>query len=140
MQLAKKLGKVAVVAGVCDGFIGNRMLEQYSRQAGLLLDEGALPEQIDRAIENFGFAMGPFRMIDMAGNDIAWAIRKRRYVERPDFTYSMTGDILCEQGRFGQKTSAGWYDYLPGDRRAYASMHPSRKHKTDSGSGRPFNK
>lgn len=121
MQLAKKIGKVAVVSGVCDGFIGNRMLEQYSRQAGFLLDEGALPEQVDRAIEQFGFAMGPFRMIDMAGNDIAWAIRKRRAVEQPEFNYSKTGDLLCEMGRFGQKTAAGWYDYKPGDRKAYPS-------------------
>jgi len=121
MQLAKKIGKVAVVSGVCDGFIGNRMLEQYSRQAGFLLDEGALPEQVDRAIEKFGFAMGPFRMIDMAGNDIAWAIRKRRAVERPEFNYSKTGDLLCEMGRLGQKAGAGWYDYKPGDRKAYPS-------------------
>ena len=121
MQLAKKLRKVAVVSGVCDGFIGNRMLEQYSRQAGFLLDEGALPEQVDRAIEKFGFAMGPFRMIDMAGNDIAWAIRKRRAVEQPAFNYSKTGDFLCEMGRLGQKTGAGWYDYRPGDRKAYPS-------------------
>jgi 3-hydroxyacyl-CoA dehydrogenase len=121
MQMAKKIRKVAVVSGVCDGFIGNRMLEQYMRQAGLMLDEGALPEQIDRAIEKFGFAMGPFRMIDMAGNDISWAIRKRRAVERPDFTYSKTGDLLCEMGRLGQKTGAGWYDYKPGDRKAYPS-------------------
>jgi 3-hydroxyacyl-CoA dehydrogenase len=119
MQLAKKIGKVAVVSGVCDGFIGNRMLEQYSRQAGFLLDEGALPGQVDRAIEKFGFAMGPFRMIDMAGNDIAWAIRKRRAIERPEFNYSKSGDVLCEMGRFGQKVSAGWYDYKPGDRNAY---------------------
>jgi len=121
MQLAKKIGKVAVVSGVCDGFIGNRMVEQYSRQAGFLLDEGALPEQVDRAIEKFGFAMGPFRMIDMAGNDIAWAIRKRRAVERPEFNYSKTGDLLCEMGRLGQKAGAGWYDYKPGDRKAYPS-------------------
>ncbi|MFM0049363.1 3-hydroxyacyl-CoA dehydrogenase NAD-binding domain-containing protein [Caballeronia grimmiae] len=121
MQLAKRIGKVAVVSGVCDGFIGNRMLEQYSRQAGFLLDEGALPEQVDRAIEKFGFAMGPFRMIDMAGNDIAWAIRKRRAVERPEFNYSKTGDLLCEMGRLGQKAGAGWYDYKPGDRKAYPS-------------------
>ncbi|WP_322033889.1 3-hydroxyacyl-CoA dehydrogenase NAD-binding domain-containing protein [Paraburkholderia sp. J76] len=122
MQLAKKIRKVAVVSGVCDGFIGNRMLEQYSRQAGFLLDEGALPEQVDRAIEKFGFAMGPFRMIDMAGNDIAWAIRKRRAVEQPEFNYSRAGDLLCEMGRFGQKTGAGWYDYKPGDRKAYPSQ------------------
>ncbi|WP_250534607.1 3-hydroxyacyl-CoA dehydrogenase NAD-binding domain-containing protein [Caballeronia sp. AZ10_KS36] len=121
MQLAKKIGKVAVVSGVCDGFIGNRMIEQYSRQAGFLLDEGALPQQVDRAIERFGFAMGPFRMIDMAGNDISWAIRKRRAVEQPEFNYSKTGDLLCEMGRFGQKAQAGWYDYKPGDRRAYPS-------------------
>jgi 3-hydroxyacyl-CoA dehydrogenase len=121
MQLAKKIGKVAVVSGVCDGFIGNRMLEQYSRQAGFLLDEGALPEQVDRAIEKVGFAMGPFRMIDMAGNDIAWAIRKRRAVERPEFNYSKTADLLCEMGRLGQKAGAGWYDYKPGDRKAYPS-------------------
>ncbi|MFM0504775.1 3-hydroxyacyl-CoA dehydrogenase NAD-binding domain-containing protein [Paraburkholderia caffeinilytica] len=119
MQLAKKIRKTAVVSGVCDGFIGNRMIEQYSRQAGFLLDEGALPEQVDRAIEKFGFAMGPFRMIDMAGNDISWAIRKRRAVERPGFNYSKTGDLLCENGRFGQKVGAGWYDYKPGDRKAY---------------------
>lgn len=121
MQLAKKIRKVAVVSGVCDGFIGNRMLEQYSRQAGFLLDEGALPEQVDRAVEKFGFAMGPFRMIDMAGNDIAWAIRKRRAVEQPEFNYSKVGDLLCEMGRFGQKVGAGWYDYKPGDRKAYPS-------------------
>ncbi|CAB3778477.1 Fatty acid oxidation complex subunit alpha [Paraburkholderia caffeinitolerans] len=121
MQLAKKIRKVAVVSGVCDGFIGNRMLEQYSRQAGFLLDEGALPAQVDRAIEKFGFAMGPFRMIDMAGNDIAWAIRKRRAIEQPEFNYSKSGDLLCEMGRFGQKAGAGWYDYKPGDRKAYPS-------------------
>ncbi|KXU82937.1 3-hydroxyacyl-CoA dehydrogenase [Paraburkholderia monticola] len=121
MLLAKKIRKTAVVSGVCDGFIGNRMIEQYSRQAGFLLDEGALPGQVDRAIEKFGFAMGPFRMIDMAGNDIAWAIRKRRAVERPEFNYSKTGDLLCENGRFGQKSGAGWYDYKPGDRNAYPS-------------------
>ncbi|MFD1560747.1 3-hydroxyacyl-CoA dehydrogenase NAD-binding domain-containing protein [Paraburkholderia silviterrae] len=122
MALAKKIRKIAVVSGVCDGFIGNRMIEQYSRQAGFLLDEGALPEQVDRAIERFGFAMGPFRMIDMAGNDIAWAIRKRRAVEQPSFNYSKTGDLLCEAGRFGQKAGKGWYDYKPGDRMAYPSQ------------------
>ncbi|HUN90719.1 MAG TPA: 3-hydroxyacyl-CoA dehydrogenase NAD-binding domain-containing protein [Burkholderiaceae bacterium] len=116
MKLAKTIRKTAVVSGVCDGFIGNRMIEQYSRQAGFLLEEGCLPAQVDRAIEKFGFAMGPFRMGDLAGNDIGWAIRKRRYVEKPDVTYSKTADLLCEMGRFGQKTGAGWYDYAPGDR------------------------
>jgi 3-hydroxyacyl-CoA dehydrogenase len=121
LALAKKIKKTAVVAGVCDGFIGNRMVDHYLRQAGFLLDEGCLPAQIDRALESFGFAMGPFRMIDLAGNDISWAIRKRRYQERPDMRYSKTADLLCEQGRFGQKTGAGWYDYLPGKREAQPS-------------------
>ena len=121
MGVAKKIRKTAVVSGVCDGFIGNRMIEQYSRQAGFLLEEGCTPAQVDRAIEKFGFAMGPFRMGDLAGNDIGWAIRKRRYVEKPDLRYSKTADLLCEMGRFGQKTGAGWYDYAPGKRDAMPS-------------------
>jgi 3-hydroxyacyl-CoA dehydrogenase len=122
LALSKKLKKTGVVSGVCDGFIGNRMVEQYVRQAGFLLDEGALPEQVDKAAEQFGFAMGPFRMGDLAGNDIGWYIRKRRAVESPGMQYSKTADLLCEQGRFGQKTGAGWYDYKPGDRKAYSSQ------------------
>ena len=118
MAIAKKIKKVAVVSGVCDGFIGNRMIEQYGRQGGFLLDEGCTPEQVDKAIEKFGFAMGPFRMGDLAGNDIGWAIRKRRYVEKPDMKYSKTADLLCEKGRFGQKVGKGWYDYVPGKRDA----------------------
>lgn len=118
MQIARKIKKTAVVSGVCDGFIGNRMIERYSQQAGFLLDEGATPQQVDKAIEKFGFAMGPFRMGDLAGNDIGWAIRKRRYVEKPDMKYSKTADLLCEMGRFGQKVGKGWYDYQPGKRDA----------------------
>ncbi len=121
MAIAKKIKKTAVVSGVCDGFIGNRMIEQYSRQAGFLLDEGATPQQVDKAAEKFGFAMGPFRMGDLAGNDIGWAIRKRRAVEQPNLKYSATADKLCELGRFGQKTGAGWYDYQPGKRDAIPS-------------------
>ncbi|MCR4466338.1 3-hydroxyacyl-CoA dehydrogenase NAD-binding domain-containing protein [Burkholderia sp. SCN-KJ] len=121
MAVAKKIRKTAVVSGVCDGFIGNRMIEQYIRQALFMLEEGALPAQVDRAIEKFGFAMGPFRMSDLAGNDIGWAIRKRRYVEQPDLHYSKIADRLCEQGRFGQKTGGGWYDYVPGERKAKPS-------------------
>ena len=121
MKLAKKIGKTAAISGVCDGFIGNRMIEQYLRQAMFMLDEGASVEQIDGAIEAFGFAMGPFRMSDLAGNDIGWYIRKRRYVENPALKYSQAADRLCEQGRFGQKTGAGWYDYKAGDRTAYPS-------------------
>jgi len=121
MALGKKIKKTCVVSGVCDGFIGNRMIEQYSRQAGFLLEEGATPEQVDKAVEKFGFAMGPFRMGDLAGNDVGWYIRKRRAVEQPDLNYSKTADLLCEMDRFGQKTSAGWYDYVPGKRDAIPS-------------------
>ncbi|MCP3709006.1 3-hydroxyacyl-CoA dehydrogenase NAD-binding domain-containing protein [Paraburkholderia sp. CNPSo 3274] len=121
MQITKKIRKTAVVSGVCDGFIGNRMIEQYVRQALYMLEEGALPAQVDRAIEKFGFAMGPFRMSDLAGNDIGWAIRKRRYQEHPDMKYSKIADRLCETGRFGQKTGAGWYDYKAGERNAQPS-------------------
>ena len=118
MAVAKKIRKTAVVSGVCDGFIGNRMIEQYGRQGGFLLDEGCTPAQVDKAMEKFGMAMGPFRMGDLAGNDIGWAIRKRRYTEQPGMKYSKTADLLCEKGRFGQKTGAGWYDYVPGKRDA----------------------
>ena len=136
MAIAKKIRKTAVVSGVCDGFIGNRMIEQYSRQAGFLLEEGATPQQVDKAIEKFGFAMGPFRMGDLAGNDIGWAIRKRRYVEKPDMKYSKTADLLCEMGRYGQKTGAGWYDYQPGKRDAIPSKlveEMVEKHRKDQG-------
>jgi 3-hydroxyacyl-CoA dehydrogenase len=118
MAVAKKIKKTAVVSGVCDGFIGNRMIEQYGRQGGFLLEEGCTPQQVDKAIEKFGFAMGPFRMGDLAGNDIGWAIRKRRYVEKPHMKYSKTADLLCEMGRFGQKVGKGWYDYQEGKRDA----------------------
>lgn len=121
MAIGKKIRKTCVVSGVCDGFIGNRMIEQYSRQAGFLLEEGCTPAQVDKAIERFGFAMGPFRMGDLAGNDVGWYIRKRRYVEKPHLRYSKTADLLCEMGRFGQKTGAGWYDYVPGKRDAIPS-------------------
>ena len=136
MQLGKKIRKTCVVSGVCDGFIGNRMIEQYSRQAGFLLEEGATPEQVDKAVEKFGFAMGPFRMGDLAGNDVGWYIRKRRYVEKPHLRYSKTADLLCEMGRFGQKTGAGWYDYKPGKRDAIPSKVVTdmiEKHRADLG-------
>jgi len=136
MGVAKKIKKTAVVSGVCDGFIGNRMIEQYSRQAGFLLDEGATPQQVDRAVEKFGFAMGPFRMGDLAGNDIGWAIRKRRATERADMKYSRTADKLCELGRFGQKTGAGWYDYQAGKRDAIPSqvvLDLIEQHRKDEG-------
>ena len=117
MKLGKTLRKVPIVSGVCDGFIGNRMLEKYVQQSLFMLDEGATPQQIDGALQKWGMAMGPFTMYDMAGNDIGWEIRKRRALERPDFVYSKVADRLCEQGRFGQKTGKGWYRYEPGNRK-----------------------
>ena len=136
MALGKKIKKTTVVSGVCDGFIGNRMIEQYSRQAGFLLEEGATPAQVDKAMEKFGMAMGPFRMGDLAGNDVGWYIRKRRYLEKPNLRYSKTADLLCEMGRFGQKTGAGWYDYVPGKRDAIPSqmvVDMIEKHRTALG-------
>jgi 3-hydroxyacyl-CoA dehydrogenase len=136
MALGKKIKKTCVVSGVTDGFIGNRMIEQYSRQAGFLLEEGATPQQVDKAMEKFGMAMGPFRMGDLAGNDVGWYIRKRRYVEKPDIRYSKTADLLCELGRFGQKTGAGWYDYQPGKRDAIPSKVVTdmiEKHRAELG-------
>jgi 3-hydroxyacyl-CoA dehydrogenase len=117
MKLGKTLKKVPVVSGVCDGFIGNRMLEKYGQQSLFLIDEGATPQQVDAALAKFGMAMGPFTMYDMAGNDIGWEVRKRRYKERPDFVYSKIADRVCEQGRFGQKTGKGFYKYEAGNRK-----------------------
>jgi 3-hydroxyacyl-CoA dehydrogenase len=116
MQLAKKLGKVAVVSGVCDGFIGNRMIAHYAAAAHDLLMAGALPQQVDAALQEFGMAMGPFRMGDLAGLDIGWAARKRRAAESPQRDLSNVADVLCEAGRFGQKTGAGFYRYEAGSR------------------------
>ena len=117
MRLAKAIKKTGVVSGVCDGFIGNRMLEEYIRQSLFLLDEGASPEQVDGALQTWGLAMGPFAMYDLAGNDIGWHIRQRRYIERPDMAYSKIADAICELGRFGQKTGSGWYKYEKGSRK-----------------------
>ena len=117
MKLAQKIKKTPVVCRVCDGFIGNRMVEQYLRMAGFLLEQGATPWQIDKALEDFGMIMGPFRMSDLAGNDIGWAIRKRRSIEQPLLKYSKFADVICEAGRFGQKTGKGWYAYEKGNRK-----------------------
>jgi len=117
MALSKRLGKVGVLVGVCDGFVGNRMYHRYTHQAGLLLEEGALPEQVDRVIRYFGFKMGPFAVGDLAGLDVGWRIRQERAKLNPaDGPTSPIADRLCEQGRFGQKTGAGWYKYEEGSR------------------------
>jgi len=112
MQLGKTLRKVPVLAGNCDGFIGNRMLFHYLREAGFLLEEGATPQQVDQALEAFGLAMGPFRMSDLAGLDVSWRIRKgKEHLRDKSERYSPVADRLCELGRFGQKTGAGFYKY-----------------------------
>ena len=117
MALAKRMGKVGVVSGVCHGFIGNRMLEGYFREAAFLIEEGATPSQVDAVMTNFGMPMGPFAVSDLAGLDIGWRKRKageavRNKAER----YSTVADSLCEMGRYGQKTQAGYYRYEPGNR------------------------
>lgn len=116
MQLSRTLGKVPVASGVCDGFIGNRMLQKYLQQALFLLDEGCSPQQIDGAMQKWGMAMGPLAVGDLSGLDIGWSIRKRRYIEQPDMVYSRIADRICEAGRLGQKTGKGWYRYEPGQR------------------------
>ncbi len=117
LDVVKRIGKVGVVVGVCDGFVGNRMLYAYRRQADFLLEEGALPHQIDRVLRDFGMAMGPFQTSDLAGLDISWRIRKRQSATRKKhLRYSPIADRLCEMGRFGQKTGAGWYKYEKGSR------------------------
>ncbi|WP_418318347.1 3-hydroxyacyl-CoA dehydrogenase NAD-binding domain-containing protein [Piscinibacter sakaiensis] len=116
MALAKKIKKVAVVSGVCDGFIGNRMLARYGAAANALVIAGAAPQQVDNALQKFGLAMGPFRVGDLAGLDIGWATRKRRAAEAGVEMKPGIADLLCEAGRFGQKTGAGWYRYEAGKR------------------------
>ncbi len=113
--LAKLLRKIPVVAGVCDGFIGNRIMAAYRRECEFMLEEGALPHQVDAAMQAFGFAMGIYAVQDMSGLDIAWAQRKARAPYRdPSERYAHIADRLCEAGRLGRKTGKGWYDYASG--------------------------
>ena len=116
-ELAKKLRKVPVRAGVCDGFIGNRVLAVYRTAADHMMEDGASPYQIDKAVREFGFPMGPFQVVDLAGGDIGWATRKRRAATRdPKARYVQISDRLCERGWFGQKTGRGYYLYADGAR------------------------
>jgi len=115
LRLARDLGKQPVVARVAEGFVGNRIYAAYRRRAELLVLDGASPEQVDAATTEFGFAMGPFAVADLSGLDIAWAMRKRQAPQRdPQARYVAIPDQLCEAGRLGRKTGAGWYDYPDG--------------------------
>jgi 3-hydroxyacyl-CoA dehydrogenase len=110
MALGRRINKVPVLVGVCYGFVGNRMLHQRGQQSEKLILEGALPHQVDKVLTDFGFPMGPFAMSDLAGLDVGWRIRKGRGVKSP------VADRICELGRFGQKTGAGYFKYDKGDR------------------------
>lgn len=115
LAVTKKLKKLAVVTGVCEGFVGNRIWAVFRRECEFMLEDGALPHEIDAAMEGFGLAMGPFAVFDLSGLDIAWSLRKRKAATRsPDERYVAIADHLCEQGRFGRKTGAGWYAYPDG--------------------------
>jgi 3-hydroxyacyl-CoA dehydrogenase len=112
MQLSKKLGKVGVLVGNCRGFVGNRMFHSYGREATFLVEEGASPESVDKALYDFGMAMGPLSTGDLAGLDVGWRIRKEhQHLEKPGVRRAFVADRLCEIGRYGQKTGAGWHKY-----------------------------
>jgi 3-hydroxyacyl-CoA dehydrogenase len=112
MQLAKKIGKIGVLVGNCRGFVGNRMFHPYVRESVFLVEEGASVQEVDSALHEFGMAMGPLAVGDLAGLDVGWRIRKEyRHLEKPGIRQAFAGDNLCELGRFGQKTGAGWYKY-----------------------------
>ena len=121
MALAKTIRKVPVLVGVCDGFVGNRMLAQRGREAERLLLQGALPHQVDKVLTDFGFPMGPFAMGDLAGLDVGWRVRQARGTKAP------IADALYEAGRLGQKTGNGYYHYEPGSR-APAARSRGRAH------------
>jgi len=118
MSLSKKIGKIPVLVGVCEGFVGNRMLRQRGIQSSYMMEEGALPQQIDKVIYDFGFPMGPFAMSDLAGNDVGWRIRQgKKEKEQRNVRYTgYIADAICELGRFGQKTGAGYFKYNLPDR------------------------
>jgi 3-hydroxyacyl-CoA dehydrogenase len=112
MQASKRLGKIGVLVGNCRGFVGNRLFHPYRREAQFLVEEGARVEDVDRALYDFGMAMGPLATGDLAGLDVGWRIRKEyRHLERAGVRQPFAEDLLCEMGRYGQKTLAGWYRY-----------------------------
>ena len=125
LALGQRIGKVSVVAGNCDGFIGNRMLHTYVKEARMLLLEGALPAQVDGALQQFGFAMGPFRMYDVVGIDLEWRARELAGKGQDDPAVQVD-NRLCGLGRFGQKSGMGYYRYAPGSREAQPDAEVDR--------------
>jgi 3-hydroxyacyl-CoA dehydrogenase len=122
MQLSKGIGKIGVLVGNCRGFVGNRMFGPYRREAQFLVEEGASIDAVDKALFDFGMAMGPLATGDLAGLDVGWRIRKEyKHLEKPGVRQPFAEDNLCELGRFGQKTGAGWYKY---DDQRQASLDP----------------
>ena len=119
--MALAMRKVFVVAGNCDGFIGNRLFDRFHQEAMYLIEEGATPEQVDRVLEGWGMAIGPFRALDMVGNDIPWPVRRNRALLKPDLIQPRICDAICEEGRYGQKTGSGWYRYEEGSREPQVS-------------------
>ncbi len=116
MALGRQIGKLSVACGNCDGFLANRSRAPFNSEMVILLEEGALPEQVDRVMVEFGYPMGPFAVGDLAGLDIGYAGRRRRLAANPNYRTLPIADRLFEMGRYGQKTGAGWYRYEPGDR------------------------
>lgn len=133
LALAKTLGKVGVLVGNCRGFVGNRMFEPYLREAQFLLEEGARVEEVDAAMEQFGMALGPHAVADLAGLDVGWRIRQEyKHLHPPGLRDTLVADKLCEMGRYGQKTGAGWYRYDPGSRTALPDPEVQRLIETSA--------
>jgi 3-hydroxyacyl-CoA dehydrogenase len=133
MALAKTLGKIGVLVGNCRGFVGNRMFEPYLREAQFLLEEGARVEEVDAAMTDFGMALGPLAVADLAGLDVGWRIRKEyKHLHPPGLRDTLVADQLCEMGRYGQKTGAGWYRYAEGSRTPIPDLEVQRLIETSA--------
>jgi 3-hydroxyacyl-CoA dehydrogenase len=126
MKMGRAIGKISAACGNCDGFLANRSRAPFTTETIIMLEEGALPEQVDKVMVDFGYPMGPFAVGDLAGLDIGWAARKRRAAANPNYRKMPIADRLCELGRFGQKTGAGWYRYEKGDRTPHPDPEVAR--------------
>ncbi len=133
MALGRKIGKISAMAGNCDGFVANRSRAPFNTEMVILLEDGALPEQVDKVMVDFGYPMGPFAVGDLAGLDIGYAGRRRRATENPNYRKLPIADRLVEMGRYGQKTSAGWYRYEKGDRTPHPDPEVARVIKEVAG-------